>query len=93
MFAKSEIETKLDAEIQSALDELGQHEKTSEAYGAIVEHLSKLYKLKTEDRPKPIVNPDTVLVVVANIFGILWLTRYERDHVINSKALGFVKRL
>lgn len=91
MFAKSETEIKLDAEIQSALDELTNHKKTSVEYGKIVDHISELYKLKAE-RPKQI-SPDTVLVVAANIFGILWLARYERENVIKSRsALGFVMK-
>jgi len=89
MFTKSEIETQLDAKILAALEELNNHEKMSEDYGTIVDRIAKLHKLKTEERSKPI-SQDTVLVVIANIFGILWLTRYEREHVINSKALGFI---
>lgn len=88
MFIKSQNEVALDAEIASALEELKNHEKTSVEYGAIVDHMTKLHKLKTEERSKPI-SPDTVLTVAANIFGILWVTRYEREHVITSKALGF----
>lgn len=92
MFIKSKTESKLDAEIQSALKELESiTDKTSENYGTLVERISKLHKLKTEERPKQI-SPDTVLVVAANIFGIIWLTRYEKTDVINSKALGFVMK-
>lgn len=91
MLIKSETETKLDAEIRAVLKELSQQERTSEEYGTLVDRIVKLHKLKTEERYKQI-SPDTVLVVVANIFGILWLTRYERENVINSKALGFVMK-
>ena len=92
MFTRSEIEAKLDAEIQAALGELENLEKTSEEYGTIVERVSKLHKLKAEEKPKPI-SPDTLLVVAANIFGILWLARYERENVIKSRtALGFVMK-
>lgn len=92
MFAKSPAKAKLDAEILSALEKLESLDRTSEEYGALVDHIATLYKLRTEDRPKQI-SPDTVLVVAANIFGILWLTRYERERVIPSKsALGFVMK-
>ncbi len=91
MFTKSIIETRLEKEIISSLNQLALHEATSEEYGIIVEHITKLYKLKSEDRLKP-PSLDTVLAVSANIFGIFWLTRYEREHVINSKALGFVMK-
>lgn len=90
MFIKSEIETKLDAQINKLLDQLKEATDVVE-YDKLVERISKLHKLKAEERPKKI-NPDTVLVVIANIAGIIWLTRYERDAPITSKALGFVMR-
>lgn len=83
LFTKSETESKLDAEIASLLDELSACQKTSEEYSSLVERLTKLYKLKTEERSKQI-SPDTVLVVAANLFGILWLARYERENVIKA---------
>jgi hypothetical protein len=92
MFIKTRTESKLDAEIQSASRraEVNDRQDVRE-YGTLVDHISKLHKLKTEERSKQI-SPDTVLVVAANIFGILWLTRYEKTDVINSKALGFVMK-
>jgi len=89
MFAKGPIEAKLDEEILSALEELKSHETTSDEYAVVVDRMSKLHKLKVEERPKPI-SRDTAVVVAANIFGILWLTRYERENVISTKALGFI---
>ena len=83
MFIRTQTETKLDAEIQAALEELERHEKLSDEYGALVERISKLHKLKTDERSKP-VSLDTVLVVGANIFGVLWLTRFERENVIKA---------
>jgi|tagenome__1003787_1003787.scaffolds.fasta_scaffold18811809_1 hypothetical protein len=86
MLIKSQIETKLDAEIQSALDTLASFpDKTTKEYGTIVDHVATLYKLKTESRSKQL-SPDTMLTVSANIFGILWLTRFERNHVISAKS-------
>lgn len=92
MFTKSQTETQLDAEIQAALVKLAATEKLSEDYASLVDRISKLHKLKTEERSKPL-SADTVLVVAANIFGILLVTRYEREHVVTSKALGFAMKL
>jgi hypothetical protein len=109
MFNPSQIEAKLDAEINSLLNKLKETTKDSEEYGTIIERIARLHKLKTEEHSTQIediitmdktetvawfkrISPDTALVVTANIFGILWLTRYEREHVINSKALGFVMK-
>jgi hypothetical protein len=91
MFTKSQTETKLDAEINSLLAKLKETTKETEEYGILVDRIAKLHKLKTEERPKQI-SPDTALIVAANVFGILWLTRYERENVINSKALGFIMK-
>jgi hypothetical protein len=91
MLIKSPIETKLDEEIIHALKELEQNRDDPEKTAAIVDRIAKLHKLKTEERLK-LPSLDTALIVGANIFGILWLTRYEREHPINSKALGFVMK-
>jgi len=90
MFPKSETEIKLDAQIQVALNKLNDLEPTSEEYGVVVEHISELHKLKTESRFKLKISPDTALIVAANIFGVLWIARYERDHVINGKGFGHI---
>jgi hypothetical protein len=109
MFNPSRIEVKLDAEINSLLDKLKETTKESEEYGHLVDRITRLHKLKTEEHSTQIedivtmdktetgpwferISPDTALVVAANIFGILWLTRYERENPITSKALGFVMK-
>lgn len=91
MFIKTQIESKLDAEINSLLDKLSKTDDSTE-YTTMLERISKLHKLKTEEKSKPI-SPDTALVVAANIFGILWLARYERENVVRSQsALRFVMK-
>jgi len=109
MFTKSQTAAKLDAEIHSALDQLRMLEKTSEEYGTLVEHITRLHKLTSEEaqtqvkieeiemaaKPEPRLKPpsmDTVLVVAANLYGILRITRYEREEVINTKSLGFIMK-
>lgn len=91
MFTKSPIEARLDKEIESALKELEIHEASSEEYGLVVERVAKLQKLKSEPRLKP-PSMDTILIVVANIYGILRITRYERENVITSKAQSFIPK-
>jgi hypothetical protein len=91
MFAKSHTDSALEKEITSALDELEILRDNPEKYGEALERIAKLQKLKPESGLKP-PSLDTVLIVGANLFGILWLTRYERENVITSKALGFVMK-
>lgn len=78
---KSQIESKLDAEILTALNKLDDTDPKSEEYGLVVERVAKLHKLKTDGKQYGLKPPslDTVLLVGANIFGILWVARYERD--------------
>jgi hypothetical protein len=91
MFPRSSVKVKLNEEILAALKKLEDLDPNTEEYGSILETISRLQKLKTEESLKP-PSMDTVLIVGANIFGILWLTRYERERVIASKALGFVMK-
>lgn len=89
----SPIEAKIDAEILSVLAAMNGLEKFDENYATLVKRLSELHKLKVEESPRPKqVSPDTMLAVAANIFGILWIARYERDNVINGKSLNFVMK-
>lgn len=104
MLPKSSIETKLEAEINSLLDKLKETTKDSKEYNDLVERIAKLHKLKTDEHEQLIEDDqpslpygmkppslDTMLIVGANIFGILWLARYERENVIKApKAFGFV---
>ena len=105
MFTKSQTEAELDTEIRDLLRKLKDLEKDSKEYETIVEHMSKLHKLKSEEaqtqikieeiemkakadwRLKP-PSTDTMLVIAANIFGLLLITNYERENVITSKAFG-----
>lgn len=92
MLTKSPIESELDDEILSLLKKLKDTTKDSKEYAEIIERASALHKLKVEERPKRL-SKDTVLVVAANIFGILWLARYERENVISGRAFGNIMRL
>lgn len=88
----SEADAHLEIEIAKALAELKNHEATSEEYGTVVDRVAKLHKLKAEDRPKP-VDPNTVLIVSANLLGIFMIVRHEHLNALSSKALGFVMKM
>jgi hypothetical protein len=90
---KSKSQAKLDKEINTLLEKLeSMSDKSSDDYGTIVERIAKLHKLRTEEGLK-LPNLDTALVVGANVFGIIWLTRFEKENVIPSRsALGFVMK-
>jgi hypothetical protein len=79
---KSQINRKLDAEILYLLTELETHRGDPEKYAEHVERISKLEKLRSEGLQPPSV--DVILSVAANIFGILWVARYEQSEVIKA---------
>ena len=82
---RTQTESQLDAEINAILEKMRELEKESKEYAELLERVTKLHKLKTEEAPRPRqISPDTMLVVAANIFGILWLARYERSNVITA---------
>lgn len=64
--------------------------KSEEAQNQIqIEEINMKFKA---DRRLKLPSSDTVLVVVANVVGILLITRYERENVVTSKGLGFIMR-
>lgn len=85
MFVKSPNDAKLDREITAQLEKLETLRDSPEDYNTVVECIAQLEKLKSDEGLKPL-SWDTVLVVGANIFGILWLARYERENVIKSQT-------
>lgn len=93
MFTKSQNDSALDQEIAFALEELKTLRDDPEKYVAVVDRITKLENLKP---PKWGLKPptsDMMLIIGANIFGILWLTRFERENVIPSRsALNFVMK-
>jgi hypothetical protein len=92
MFIKRQADSALDREIAIALEKLETVRDDAEKYNATIDRIGRLQKLKPESRLR-LLTPDTVLTVTANIFGILWLTRYERENVIKARsALGFVMK-
>jgi hypothetical protein len=79
---KNRIDSKLDAEIVFLLGELEKHRDDPEKYADTVKRISELEKLKSDGLKPP--SSDVILAVAANIFGILYLARYERTEVIKA---------
>lgn len=82
-------QTKLELEIDSILTDMEDMYVDSDEYTTAINHLSKLYELKSKDKEFNI-SPDTVAVVAGNLLGILLILKHEDLNIITSKALGFV---
>lgn len=89
-------ETTPDEEVglEKAIDEILKEMRTvnadSDEYAKMADQLVKLYNLKEIDSKRKI-SLDTLVTVAAQIIGIVLITRYEREHVITSKALQFFR--
>lgn len=95
MFAKHKLNAALDEEIAAALAKLSEHRDDPQKYDAALERIANLEGLKSTTSIKP-PTMDTVLIVSANLFGILWLAKYEGENnsVIKSpSAFKHVMRL
>lgn len=84
--------SRLDKEIMSLEDQLEYTPFDSDEYKYLLEVYSRLTRLRREEKEskKFKVSPDTVLMVSANLLGIILILGYEQAHVVTSKALGFV---
>ena len=84
---KSELEKVID----SILGSMSKLEPDSDEYGKMASNLEKLLKAKSYEKSK-VISPDTMLVVIANLIGIVLILKHEELDIITSKALGFVLR-
>ena len=82
---------KLEKVIDSMLDKMSELEPGSDDYSQMADNLEKLLKIRSYEKSRGL-SPDTVLVVAANIIGIVLILKHEELDIITSKALGFVLR-
>jgi hypothetical protein len=85
-------EAALDENIAKLHRELKTHDPETQEYVMSLEHLTKLYAIKNENRSRR-VSPDTMATVIANLVGIGIIVGYERTNIITSKAVGFIKKV
>jgi hypothetical protein len=93
MFKKSKLEAQLDRGLEQAIDDLTMHDSTGDEYGKILDRVVTLQKVKESERKASSVSPDTAVLALTNLIGIVMIIRHENLNVITSKALGFVKKI
>ena len=54
------------------------------------ERLDYIGKILDENKTKVVFSPDTLLIVGANLIGILLILNYEKLDIVSSKAVGFI---
>jgi len=88
MFKKSEIDTKIDDQINTLLDALGTAKSPAE-YAEWADQLVKLHALREKNR----VSKEALVTITANVAGIIVILMHERTNVIASKAFGLVRKI
>lgn len=54
------------------------------------ERLKYINDILEDNQMKMVITPDTLLIVTANIVGILLVLNYEKLDIVSSKALSFI---
>ena len=54
------------------------------------EKLDYIGKMLEENQTKVVISPDTLLIVGANLLGILLILNYEKLDIMSSKAVSFI---
>lgn len=80
-----------DPEIARLLAVLKDEEPNSEKYGAALDKLTKVHKMKA-DEGRDRVRLDTLISASASLIGIILILHHEQVGVITSKAVAFVPK-
>lgn len=81
-------------EIDRLYGELKLHDPESDEYHAIQDRLVTQSDLNTPKVPeKKTLDPNTILLAVTNVVGIVVVLAYEHAHPIAGKAFGLISKL
>jgi len=89
---QSDEKSGLEKTINELIEKMRTVEPDSKEYATMADQLVKLYNLKEVDSKRKI-SKDTLIVVVGNLAGIGLIILFEKEHVMSSKALQFLKTL
>jgi hypothetical protein len=91
MFKKDQEPSQLDAAITKAFDALDEETVGSDDYVKVAQQLTTLHKMKDENPNR--ISKDTLVLVGANLLGILLIIRHEHVNVITTRAMNLVPKL
>ena len=81
----------LELVLVKAIAELGVHDVGSQEFVKMMNVVSRLQGLIKEEKSDS-VSKDTMLVVGANLLGILMVIRHENVNVITTRALSLITK-
>jgi hypothetical protein len=94
MFTKPKNESsKLDEIIDEVETYILSISPNDEEYSDLVDHLSKLYKIREQESSEKKISANTKAIIIANLAGIVMILGFEKAHVVTSKALSFIVKL
>ena len=82
--------SKLEKEIDEAIDVMSVLTKWSDEYRIMADNLEKLMKAQSYDAKRQVIKIETLLTIGGNLAGILLILNYEKLDIVTSKAIGFV---
>lgn len=85
----SKTKTPVDMEIDILFERLRHLLVESKEYATTLDTIAKLHKLKADEQPQR-VSPDTLVIVGANLLGIIMILSHERLNIITTKAASLV---
>lgn len=80
--------TQLEIVTDAVLLEMETYGPMDPAYPELLNQLERLNAL--QEKKKQHVSPDTVVLVLGNLLGIVIIVAYERAHVMTSKGMNFI---
>lgn len=81
-----------DEPIDRVLSDMSVYGPDTEEYSKMIKYLESLGRMRANEQPQTRISPDTMLIVVGNLLGILIIVIYEQKHVLVSKGMGFILR-
>lgn len=88
---KSYLCTPLEDAVNRLVHNLNNHEIGSEEYQKSLDALTKLHKMKVEEKPAS-VSKDTLVIVAANLIGLVMVIKHEHVNVITTRAFSMLLR-
>lgn len=91
IFMRKDKRTKLEKYIDEKLEKLIEEAEDPRDIKSILELLEK--RLDIEDKKRFKVSPDTVVLALANLTGIVLVLKHEELNVITGKAFNLLRRV
>ena len=79
----------IDDEINRVIEKLGSMEPETKDYESASKNLEGLCRARSCKTDRSI-DPDTIILALTNILGILLILNYEKLNVVSSKTLGLI---